>query len=99
MPRNLLGGNIDFFCSSVDPTNKEYIDMRKVRILSFLSKKKLPGFESIPSTHEMYGVSTCSLMSMVGPKGLPPYVTKTLENAFTKAITEPFLCKSYGKNK
>ncbi len=97
MLRNLIGGNIDLFCSSVDPTNKEYIDMGKVRVISFLSKKKLPGYESIPSTFEMYGVANCNLMGVVGPKGLPSYVTKTLENAFAKGVKEPSFVSLMGK--
>lgn len=97
MLRNLIGGNIDLFCSSVDPTNKEYIDMGKVRVISFLSKKKLPGHESIPSTFEMYGVANCNLIGVVGPKGLPSYVTKTLENVFAKGVKEPSFVSLMGK--
>jgi tripartite-type tricarboxylate transporter receptor subunit TctC len=81
----------------VDPTNKEYIDMGKVRVISFLSKKKLPGYERIPSTFEMYGVANCNLMGVVGPKGLPSYVAKTLENAFAKGVKEPSFVSLMGK--
>jgi tripartite-type tricarboxylate transporter receptor subunit TctC len=85
----LLGGNIDLFCSSIDPATMDYISTRKVRILSFLSKSKIPEYEKIPSTEEMYGISIATLMGVVGPKGLPSNVTKTLEDAFTKGIREP----------
>lgn len=85
----LLGGNIDLYCSSIDPATMDYISMKKVRVLSFLSKSKIPEFEKIPSTEELYGISIATLMGVVGPKGLPPNVTQTLEGAFTKGIREP----------
>ena len=37
----------------------------------------------------MYGISVSNLIGVIGPKGLPPYVTKRLESAFTHATKEP----------
>ncbi len=85
----LLGGNIDLYGSTVDTTTIDYLNMGKVRILTFLSKTKLPGYENIPNTEEIYGISVCNLIGAAGPKGLPTYVTKKLEDAFTKATKDP----------
>jgi len=85
----LLGGNIDLYGSTVDTTTMDYINMGKVRMLTFLSKSKLPGYEKLPNTEEIYGISVCNLIGVVGPKGLPPYITKKLEDVFTKATKDP----------
>lgn len=85
----LLGGNIDLYGSTLDTTTKDFINMGKVRILSFLSKSKFGGFENIPSTGEIYGISVSNLIGVVGPRGIPPTVTKTLESAFMKGLKDP----------
>jgi len=85
----LLGGNIDLYGSTLDTTTKDYISMGKVKVLSFLSKSKFPGFENIPSTGEIYGISVSNLIGVIGPKGLSSYVSKKLETAFTRATKEP----------
>lgn len=93
----LLGGHIDLFGASMDASSKDYINMGKLRILSFLSKSKLSGFEKIASTEELYGISVSNLKAVIGPKGLSPSVRKTLEEAFTKAIKEPSLLSAFKK--
>jgi tripartite-type tricarboxylate transporter receptor subunit TctC len=85
----LLGGTIDLYGSTVDTTTIDYLNMGKVRMLSFLSKSKLPGYEKLPNTDEIYGISVCNLIGVAGPKGLPPYVTKKLEEVLKKAIADP----------
>ncbi len=85
----LLGGTIDLYGSTVDTTTIDYLNMGKVRMLSFLSKSKLPGYEKLPNTDEIYGISVCNLIGVAGPKGLPPYATKKLEEVLTKATADP----------
>lgn len=85
----LLGGHIDLYGSSVDPAAKDYISMGKVRILAFISDRKLPGFENVPTLQELYGVSIPNILGVIGPKGMSPHVKIKLEDALTKAIREP----------
>lgn len=85
----LLGGNIDLYGSTLDTTTKDYINMGKVRVLSFLSKSKFPGFENIPSTGEIYGITVSNLIGVIAPKGVPSFVAQRLESAFTKGTKEP----------
>jgi tripartite-type tricarboxylate transporter receptor subunit TctC len=85
----LLGGNIDVYSTTVDASTVDYLKIGKVRLLAFSGKIKLPGYESIPSTDELYGISVCNFIGVVGPKGLPSYVAKTLIDAFQRGIKDP----------
>jgi tripartite-type tricarboxylate transporter receptor subunit TctC len=85
----LLGGHVDVYAVTLDNVSKDYIDMGKARILAYISKNKIPEYDKILSTQEIYGFSVSNLMGMVGPKGLPLYVRKKLEDAFTKGMKDP----------
>jgi len=54
-----------------------------------LGTKKLAGYENIPSTQEMYGFAIPNLLGIFGPKDLPDYVLKKLDDAFPKAVRDP----------
>jgi len=49
----------------------------------------MPGYENIPSLQELYGFSVPNLMGIFGPKGLPDYVLKKLDDVFAKAVKDP----------
>lgn len=85
----IVGGNVDVFASTMDVATWDYINTGKLRIVSYLTGSKLPGYEAIPSTEEIYGIGICNLVGVIGPKGLPSYVTKKIEEVFTKAVKEP----------
>jgi len=55
----------------------------------YMGKGKIPGYENIPSAEELYGISTPAFVGIVGPKGLPGYVLKKLDDAFAKAVKDP----------
>jgi tripartite-type tricarboxylate transporter receptor subunit TctC len=84
-----LGGHVTMYGSTVDPTTIPYIKEGKLRILSYLSKDKVPGFENIPSLYELYGFAIPNLLGIFGPKGLPEYVLKRLDDVFAKAAKDP----------
>ncbi len=86
---SILGGHTNLFGSSVDAGTMQYVKEGKLRILTYLAKEKIPGYENIPSTQDLYGFSLPNILGVVGPKGLPPSVQKKLEDAFTKAIKDP----------
>jgi tripartite-type tricarboxylate transporter receptor subunit TctC len=54
-----------------------------------LGVKKLVGYENLPSTQELYGFSIPNLLGIFGPKDLPDYVLKKLDDAFPKAVRDP----------
>jgi tripartite-type tricarboxylate transporter receptor subunit TctC len=86
---SLLGGHINAYVSPTDALTIPYITEGKLRILVYLGVKKLSGYENIPSTHELYGFSIPNLLGIFGPKGLPDYVLKKLDDTFPKAVKDP----------
>ncbi len=86
---SLLGGHINAYVSPTDALTIPYIKEGKLRILVYLGKMKLSGYENIPSTHELYGFSIPNLLGIFGPKDLPDYVLKKLDEAFPKAVKDP----------
>jgi tripartite-type tricarboxylate transporter receptor subunit TctC len=84
-----LGGHVTMYGSTVDPSTVPYLKEGKLRILSYLGKDKVPGYENIPSIYEMYGFAIPNLLGIFGPKGLPEYILKKLDDAFAKAAKDP----------
>ena len=84
-----LGGHITMYGSTIDTSTMPYIKEGKLRILSYLSNEKAPGYENIPSTQDLYGFSLPNLLGIFGPKGLPDYALNKLDDAFAKAVKDP----------
>jgi len=82
-----LGGHVSFYASSI--TSLDYLTEKKLRILTYVTEEKLPGYENIPSTKELYGISAPGLLGVCSPKGLPEYVLRKLDDAFSKAANDP----------
>ncbi len=89
----ILGGHINFFGSTADPSTLAYIREGKLRILTYLGENKVSGYEGIPSTIELYGYDCPSQLAVCGPKGIPEYALKKLEDAFAKAVKDPGFIK------
>jgi tripartite-type tricarboxylate transporter receptor subunit TctC len=85
----LLGGHITMESTATDPPMMGYLSEGKIRNLSYLSIQKLPGYENIPSLHDLYGISIPNIVGIFGPKGLPEYVLNKLDEAFVKALKDP----------
>jgi len=85
----LLGGHITMYTSGADAATMDYIKEGKLRILAYMSTEKVPGYENIPSTQELYGFSIPNIGGIFGPKGLPDYVLKKLDDAFARAVKDP----------
>ena len=91
-----LGGHVDVFGSTVDPTVKDYIATGKLRILALVTERKISGFENIPTLREIHGFGLphdLGIVGIAGPKGLPPNIVKKLEDAFLKSTKEPGFVK------
>jgi tripartite-type tricarboxylate transporter receptor subunit TctC len=91
----LLGGNTTMFISTLVPSMISYIEDGKLRIIAYASAEKMLKFENIPSFEELYGygVSVPVLFAIIGPKGLPNYMLKKLDDAFSKAVKDPNFIK------
>jgi tripartite-type tricarboxylate transporter receptor subunit TctC len=87
----ILGGHITLYGSTSDTSTMPYLKEGKVRILAYMGPKteKIPGYEDIPSTEELYGVSIPKALGVIGPRGLPDHVLRKLDDAFAKATKDP----------
>jgi tripartite-type tricarboxylate transporter receptor subunit TctC len=86
---NILGGHINVFGSTIDSGTMQYVKEGKLRILTYLAKEKIPGYENIPSLHELYGFSLPNMLGFVGPKGIPEDIRKKLEDALCRSMNNP----------
>lgn len=86
-----LGGHIAMYGSTIDPSTVPYLKEGRLRILAYSGSKKVHGYEDIPSFLELYGSSIIvpNLFGVFGPKGLPEYVLKKLDDAFANAVKDP----------
>ncbi len=85
----ILGGHITIYASTVDASTIPYLKEGKLRVIAYLGKDKVKGYENVPSTYELYGFSIPNLMGVWGPKSIPNYVLKKLDEGFAKAVKEP----------
>ena len=94
---SILGGHINLYASTIDTSTMSYVQEGKLRLLIFTGGQKVPGYEHIPSTQELYGFKIPDLLGVCAPKGVPEYILKKLEAAFTQAIKDPEFVKVMGK--
>lgn len=85
----ILGGHINVHATTLDVMTIPYLKEGKLQILTYSDPQKIPGYESIPSLQELYGISIPNLIGVFGPKGLPEYVLEKLEDTFAKAVNDP----------
>jgi tripartite-type tricarboxylate transporter receptor subunit TctC len=84
-----MGGHIMMDAGSISPLAIQNIKEGKFRVLAWLGKEKMPGYENVPSFYEMYGAIVPSIMGVWGPKGIPSPIVAKLENAFANAVKDP----------
>ena len=85
----ILGGHITLYSVVADASTVPFLKEGKMRMLMYMGKEKIPGYENVPSAQELYGISTPAFVGVVGPKGLPGYVLEKLDDAFAKAAKDP----------
>ncbi len=85
----LLGNHVE--AASQTTTWKKYVDSGRFRLLAFYGEKRMTNYPAVPTLLEMgYDITAePSLMSLVGPRGLPANVVETLHQAFKKAMDDP----------
>jgi len=86
----LLGGHVSA-CGISTSGFLPHLKAGKIRVLATTGEKRIEVVPDAPTLFELgypYGV-LLDLYLIVGPKGIPPAVMKTLEGAFLKAMETP----------
>ncbi len=88
----LLGGHVE--ASSQTTEWKKQVEAGRLRLLAVYGEKRMIDFPDVPTLMELgYEIVAPSLISIAGPKGLPPRVVETLHGAFKKAMEDPDFIK------
>ena len=86
---DLLGGNVDFFISSV-PTLQGQIAGGKLRALAVSSLKRSPVLPSVPTVAETYkGFEAVTWFGILAPAATPPAIVAKLNAEVNKALKDP----------
>jgi len=83
-----LGGHTTMYFSTIDSSTMQYIKEGKLRILLYAGGPKAPGYENVATAQEIYGFSIPNLLGVFGPKGLPDFVLKKLDDSLEKAAKD-----------
>ena len=70
------------------------IEAGETRLLLLISDKRSTAYPDVPILRDLgYDIPAPMLINVAGPKGLPEEIVKKLEDAFTKAMSEPAFLK------
>jgi tripartite-type tricarboxylate transporter receptor subunit TctC len=84
----LLGGHVDFAWSG--GVHHKYVKAGKMVVLAACTSEPLVASPEVPTLKDLgYEISADVPFLLVGPKDLPPEVTKTLQKAARKAFDSP----------
>ncbi len=87
----LLGGHI---LVGTGDFNYSLLEAGQIRLLFLIADNHSSEYPQTPILKDMgYDIPAPTLMSLIGPKGLPAGIVKKLEQAFTKAIKQPAFIK------
>jgi tripartite-type tricarboxylate transporter receptor subunit TctC len=86
----LLGGHITAEVMMLGADRVQYINEGKLRVLANTTKAVVPGFESVPFLGNMYDiVAPPAFAGIWGPKNLPAYMVKKLDDGIAKGVKDP----------
>ncbi|MDE2476426.1 MAG: tripartite tricarboxylate transporter substrate binding protein [Alphaproteobacteria bacterium] len=95
---NVLNGTLDMGVGEIDEIRAQ-LEGRKVRVLATFNPNRLPGFPTVPTVSELgYKVVVSKFRGLAGPKGLPPSLIKTWEQAIQRVLADPEFKKSYAED-
>lgn len=67
-----------------------YVDSGQLRLLVTFGEARSPRWPGVPTLKELgYGIVARSPYGIVGPRGLPPSIVRTLHDAFKAAMFDP----------
>ena len=91
---DLLGGNVDFFLSSV-PTLQSHVASGKLRALAVTSLKRSPVMPAVPTIAETYGgFDAVTWFGILAPARTPQPVIARLNTEINKALQDPAVRKA-----
>jgi tripartite-type tricarboxylate transporter receptor subunit TctC len=95
---DLLGGNVDFYMSSV-PSIQGQASAGRVRILAVTSTKRSPVFPSVPTVADTYkGFTAVTWYGILAPAGTPAPIVAKLNAEINKALKDPAVREAIGKD-
>jgi tripartite-type tricarboxylate transporter receptor subunit TctC len=92
----LLGGHVE----AISTTSGwiPLLEAGKLRLLATYGEKRTKRFPNVPTVYELgYKFVHNSPIGIVGPKGMPREVVKTLQDAFHKALDDPLFLAAMAK--
>jgi len=94
---DLLGGNVDFYMSSV-PSVQSQVAAGRMRILAVTSKRRSPIFPNVPTVGETYkGFEAVTWFGILAPAKTPAPVVAKLNAEINKALQDPNVRKQIEK--
>jgi putative tricarboxylic transport membrane protein len=94
---NVLNGTLDMGVGEIDEIRAQ-LEGRKVRVLATFNPVRIPGYPTVPTVSELgYNVVVQKFRGLAGPKGLPPAIVKTWEEAARRVLDDPEFKKSYAE--
>jgi len=94
---DLLGGNVDFYVSSV-PSVQAQVAAGRMRILAVTSKRRSPIFPDVPTVGETYkGFEAVTWFGILAPAKTPAPIVAKLNAEINKALQDPAVRKQIEK--
>ena len=94
---DLLGGNVDFYVSSV-PSVQSQVAAGRMRILAVTSKRRSPIFPNVPTVSETYpGFDAVTWFGILAPAKTPAPIVAKLNAEINKALQDPNVRKAIEK--
>lgn len=94
---DLLGGNVDFFMSSV-PTVQSHVASGKVRALAVTSQRRSPVLREAPAIAELHpGFDAVTWFGILAPAGTPRPIIDRLNAEINKALQDPKVRETIAK--
>ena len=94
---DLLGGNVDFYMASV-PSVQSQVTAGRLRLLAVTGSKRSPIFPNVPTVGEtIAGFQAVTWFGILAPAGTPKPVIAKLNAEINKALRDPEVRQSIGK--
>jgi tripartite-type tricarboxylate transporter receptor subunit TctC len=94
---DLLGGNVDFYVSSV-PSIQGQASAGRVRVLAVTSKRRSPILPNVPTVSETYpGFDAVTWFGVLAPAHTPAPIVAKLNAEINKALQDPGVRKAIEK--